>query len=165
MMAIVLVIRRPQQANFTAAACRSRSPRSRSADPGRDGHLVTWRPTGLVRQRARRPRLEWFGRVRGKDGKQRWIKASDLRRAAAHNHEAPRCERRHGPCRGMLKNGSSPPGRPRSAPLVWRSRFAPHRRHSSVSRWVRLSTATICQACQPIKHLNGRAFITPYLPW
>ena len=26
-------------------------------------------------------RLEWFGRVRGKDGKQRWIKASDVRRA------------------------------------------------------------------------------------
>jgi len=27
----------------------------------------------------RRPRLEWFGRVRGADGKQRWIKAADLR--------------------------------------------------------------------------------------
>jgi hypothetical protein len=25
-----------------------------------------------------RPLKEWFGRLRGKDGKQRWIKASDL---------------------------------------------------------------------------------------
>ena len=25
--------------------------------------------------------LEWFGRVRGKDGRQRWIKAADLRQA------------------------------------------------------------------------------------
>ena len=30
----------------------------------------------------RRARLEWFGRVRGADGKQRWIKASDLRAAS-----------------------------------------------------------------------------------
>jgi hypothetical protein len=59
-----------------------------------------------------------------------------------------------------LPNGRSPPGRPRPASLVWRSRLAPHRRHSSVTRWLRLSTVTICQACQPIKHLNGRAFIT-----
>ena len=29
------------------------------------------------------PRLEWFGRVRSPDGRQRWIKASDLRRASS----------------------------------------------------------------------------------
>jgi hypothetical protein len=30
-----------------------------------------------------RPLKEWFGRVRGEDGKQRWIRASDLRPAKA----------------------------------------------------------------------------------
>jgi hypothetical protein len=28
-----------------------------------------------------RERREWFGRVRGADGRQRWVKAADLRRA------------------------------------------------------------------------------------
>ena len=53
----------------------SRSPRSRSADPGRDGHVVDrWPARWWVRERQ-----GWFGRVRGKDGRQRWIRAVDLR--------------------------------------------------------------------------------------
>ena len=42
--------------------------------------LVPRRPARLVGERAP-ARLEWFGRVRGKDGKQRWIRAVDLRPA------------------------------------------------------------------------------------
>ena len=43
--------------------------------------MDAWRPAGLVGERVR-TRLEWVGRVRGKDGKQRWIKASDIRPAS-----------------------------------------------------------------------------------
>jgi hypothetical protein len=46
-----------------------------SPDPGADGHLVESWPAGLVVKE----RQEWFGRVFGTDGRQRWIKAVDLR--------------------------------------------------------------------------------------
>jgi hypothetical protein len=59
------------------ADLRSRSLRIGSTDPGRDGHIVESRQLDWW---VKEPR-EWFGRVRGKDGKQRWIKAADLRPA------------------------------------------------------------------------------------
>jgi hypothetical protein len=46
---------------------RSRSPRSRSADPSGDGRLVESRPARLVGEE----RQEWRGRVGGDDGRQR----------------------------------------------------------------------------------------------
>ena len=154
----------------------------REVDPPIQVEMATWRPGASSIGGSKSTGHAWSGSggyagpMAGSGGSKLVIFVAP----AAHSHELPLCrpagqrnppppgeapsahERRHGDCRpGVLKNGSSPPGRPRSASLVWRSRFAPHRRHSSVTRWVRSSTATICQACQPIKHLNGRAFITP----
>jgi hypothetical protein len=56
----------------------------REVDPPVQVQMATWTPGGQLDRcvKERRPRLEWFGQVRGKDGKQRWIKASDLRRAS-----------------------------------------------------------------------------------
>jgi hypothetical protein len=53
----------------------SRSPRSRSADPGRDGQMVDSWSARLVGERT----AGMVGRVRGADGSQRWIRAVDLR--------------------------------------------------------------------------------------
>ncbi len=44
--------------------------------------MVACQAAGLV-VKEHRPLKEWFGRVRGEDGKQRWIRASDLRPAKA----------------------------------------------------------------------------------
>jgi hypothetical protein len=46
--------------------------------------VATWAQAGQLDWwvKERRPHLEWFGRVRGKDGKQRWIRAADLRPAS-----------------------------------------------------------------------------------
>jgi hypothetical protein len=45
----------------------------------------TWRATARAVDRRSvkeyRPRVEWWGRVRGADGRKRWVKAADLRRA------------------------------------------------------------------------------------
>jgi len=51
--------------------------------------MATWSSGGQLDWwvKERRPRLEWFGRVRGKDGKQRWIKAGDLHPPTARSHE------------------------------------------------------------------------------
>jgi hypothetical protein len=56
----------------------------REVDPPIQVETATWTHAGQLDWwvKERRPRLEWFGRVRGKDGKQRWIKASDLRSAS-----------------------------------------------------------------------------------
>jgi hypothetical protein len=56
----------------------------REVDPPIQVEMATWSPAGWLDWwvKERRPRLEWFGRVRGADGRQRWIKASDLRRAS-----------------------------------------------------------------------------------
>jgi hypothetical protein len=56
----------------------------REVDPPIQVEMATWSPGGQLDWwvKERRPRLEWFGRVRGKDGKQRWIKASNLRPAS-----------------------------------------------------------------------------------
>ncbi len=53
------------------AARYSRSPRGRSADRGGDG---LWSKTGQL-DWWMKERQEWWGRVRGADGRQRWIRA------------------------------------------------------------------------------------------
>ena len=55
----------------------------REVDPPIPVEMATWSPGGQLDWwvKESRPRLEWFGRVRGADGRQRWIKAADLRRA------------------------------------------------------------------------------------
>jgi hypothetical protein len=52
-------------------------------DPPIPVDTATWSEAGQLAWwvKERRPRLEWFGGVRGADGKPRWIKASDLRPA------------------------------------------------------------------------------------
>ena len=56
----------------------------RAVDPPIHVETATWSPGGHLDWwvKESRPRLEWFGRVRGKDGRQRWIKASDIRAAS-----------------------------------------------------------------------------------
>jgi hypothetical protein len=53
----------------------------REVDPPIQVEMATWSKAGQLDWwvKERRPRLEWFGRVRGADGKQRWVKAVDLR--------------------------------------------------------------------------------------
>jgi len=53
----------------------------REVNPPIQVDVATWSLAGQLDWwvKEHRPRLEWFGRVRGADGKQRWIKASDLR--------------------------------------------------------------------------------------
>jgi hypothetical protein len=53
----------------------------REVDPPIPVEIATWSPTGQLDWWVK-DRFEWFGRVRGKDGKQRWIKASDVRPAS-----------------------------------------------------------------------------------
>ncbi|MFL6044887.1 MAG: hypothetical protein ACJ72M_07210 [Propionibacteriaceae bacterium] len=56
----------------------------REVDPPIEVESATWSPGGTLDWwvKERRPRLEWYGRVRGPDGRQRWIKASDIRPVA-----------------------------------------------------------------------------------
>jgi hypothetical protein len=56
----------------------------REVDPPIPVETATWTHAGQLDWwvKESRPRLEWFGRVRGSDGRQRWIAASDLRRAS-----------------------------------------------------------------------------------
>jgi hypothetical protein len=53
----------------------------REVNPPIQVEMATWSPRGQLDWWVKE-RREWFGRIRGKDGKQRWIKASDLRRAS-----------------------------------------------------------------------------------
>jgi hypothetical protein len=48
----------------------------REVDPPVEVESATWAPAGTLDWwvQERRPRVEWFGRVRGPDGRQRWIK-------------------------------------------------------------------------------------------
>jgi hypothetical protein len=60
---------------------RSGSPGSESADRGGVSNVVRWRHARLVSERT--PAVD--GRVRGPDGRQKWIKAADLRRSSSFN--------------------------------------------------------------------------------
>ena len=59
----------------------------REVDPPVPVEMATWAPEGQLDYwvKEHRSRLEWFGRVRGADGRQRWVKASDLRRAESES--------------------------------------------------------------------------------
>jgi hypothetical protein len=50
----------------------------REANPPIEVESATWSAAGQLDWWVRE-RREWFGRVRGPDGRQRWIKADDLR--------------------------------------------------------------------------------------
>jgi hypothetical protein len=50
----------------------------REVNPPIEVESATWSPGGTLDWWVKE-RLEWFGRVRGEDGRQRWIKAVDLR--------------------------------------------------------------------------------------
>jgi len=52
----------------------------REVDPPIEVEVATWSAAGTLDWWVRE-RREWLGRVRGPDGKQRWIKAADLRQA------------------------------------------------------------------------------------
>ena len=53
----------------------------REVDPPVEVQIATWSAAGTLDWSVRE-RREWFGRVRGLDGRQRWIKAVDLRPVA-----------------------------------------------------------------------------------
>jgi hypothetical protein len=52
----------------------------RVVDPPIQVEIATWSNTGQLDWWVK-DRQEWFGRVRGANGRQRWIKAADLRPA------------------------------------------------------------------------------------
>lgn len=52
----------------------------REVDPPIEVDVASWSAAGALDWWVQEPR-EWFGRVRGPDGRQKWIKAVDLRRA------------------------------------------------------------------------------------
>ena len=56
----------------------------REVDPPVQVEAATWSPGGRLDWwvKEHRPRVEWLGRVRGVDGRQRWIRAVDLRPAS-----------------------------------------------------------------------------------
>jgi hypothetical protein len=49
-------------------------------DPSVEVQVATWSAAGML-DWWMKERVEWFGRVRGKDGRQRWFRAADLRSA------------------------------------------------------------------------------------
>jgi hypothetical protein len=51
-----------------------------SVDPPVEVQVATWSAAGTLDWWVRE-RREWFGRVRGPNGRHRWIKAADLRPA------------------------------------------------------------------------------------
>jgi hypothetical protein len=51
----------------------------REVDPPVQVEAATWSPEGTLDWWVKE-RQEWWGRVRGADGRQRWVKAADLRR-------------------------------------------------------------------------------------
>jgi hypothetical protein len=52
----------------------------RPVDPPVEVQLATWSPAGTLDGWVKE-RQQWLSRVRGPDGRQRWIKAADLRQA------------------------------------------------------------------------------------
>jgi hypothetical protein len=55
----------------------------RAVDPPIQVETATWSRAGQIDYWVKE-RLEWCGRVRGADGRQRWIRAVDLRPASGH---------------------------------------------------------------------------------
>jgi hypothetical protein len=53
----------------------------REVDPPVEVEIVTWSAAGQLDWWVKE-RQQWLGRVRGPDGRQRWIKASDIRPVA-----------------------------------------------------------------------------------
>ena len=54
----------------------------REVDPPIQVEAATWSPGGQLDWWVKewvKERQEWLGRVRGKDGRQRWVRAADLR--------------------------------------------------------------------------------------
>ena len=65
------------------AGSRSKSVqrgRSREVDPPVEVQIATWSPGGMLDWWVKE-RQQWLGRIRGPDGRQRWVKATDLRTA------------------------------------------------------------------------------------
>jgi hypothetical protein len=60
----------------------------RPVDPPIEVEVATWSAAGTLDWWVK-DRQQWLGRVRGRDGRQRWVNAADLRRARAINQEAP----------------------------------------------------------------------------
>jgi hypothetical protein len=58
----------------------------RAVDPPIPVESATWTRAGQLDWWVR-DRQEWWGRVGGADGRQRWIRAVDLRRARALSHD------------------------------------------------------------------------------
>ena len=54
----------------------------REVDPPIQVESATWSPGGQLNWWVKE-RQEWWGRVRGADGRQRWVKAADIRPASA----------------------------------------------------------------------------------
>src|SRR6476619_4103207 len=54
----------------------------RAVDPPVQVEMATWSPGGRLDWWVKE-RQQWLGRVRGKDGRQRWIRAVDLRLASS----------------------------------------------------------------------------------
>jgi hypothetical protein len=53
----------------------------RVVDPPIEVQAATWLPGGQLDWWVKE-RQQWLGRVRGRDGRQRWVKANDLRPAS-----------------------------------------------------------------------------------
>ena len=53
----------------------------RAIDPPVQVEMATWSPGGRLDWWVKE-RQQWLGRVRGADGRQRWIRAADLRPAS-----------------------------------------------------------------------------------
>jgi hypothetical protein len=56
----------------------------REVDPPIEVEAATWSSGGQVDWWVKE-RQEWWGRVRGRDGRLRWVKAADLRRSSSSN--------------------------------------------------------------------------------
>ena len=69
----------------------------KAVDPPIEVQTATWMKAGQLDWWVKE-RLEWFGRVRGADGRQRWIRSGDLRPASGSQpwHFLPRVPTRRG---------------------------------------------------------------------
>ena len=61
---------------------RSAEADRRAVDPPIEVRGATWSPGGGQLDSWVKDRQEWFGRVRGADGRQRWVKPADIRPAS-----------------------------------------------------------------------------------